>query len=132
MLYVIGKKYNSKKVGLYRNGGLAVFKNGSGPTSEKIKKHLQSLFKQKGLQIIIERNLKFLNYLDLTFNLNDGSYRPYRKLNDGAHYIHVQLDHPSCITKQLPRSIEKWLSMLPLSNDISLYNGICKITSKKR
>ena len=77
MLYLIGKKYDSKNIGLYRDDGLAVFKNGSGPASEKIKKQLQSLFKQISLQIIIECNLKVVNYLDVTFNLIDGSYRPY-------------------------------------------------------
>ena len=57
MLHLIGKKYDSKNIGLYRDGGLAVFKNVSGPASEKIKEHLQYLFKQKSLQIIIECNL---------------------------------------------------------------------------
>ena len=83
-----GKKYNSKNYGLYRDGGLAVFKNVSRP----------SLFYQKGFQIIIECNLKIVNYLDATFNLNDGSYQTYRKPNDEARYIHFQLDHPPSIT----------------------------------
>ena len=110
MLYLIGKKYDSNNTGLYRDGGLAVLKNVSGPASEKIKKHSQYLFKQKGLQIIVEHHLKVVNYLDATFNLIDGSYRPYRKPNDETHYIHIQSDHPPSITKQLPRSIEKRLS----------------------
>ena len=118
MLYLIGKKYDSKNIGLYRDDGLAIFKNVSGPASEKIKKQLQSLFKQKGMQIIIECNLKIVNYLGVTFNLNDGSYRPYRKPNDETHYIHIQSDHPPSISKQLPRSIEKRLSQLSSSKDI--------------
>ena len=40
MLYLIGKKFNSKNIGLYRDDRLAVFKNVSGPASEKIKKQL--------------------------------------------------------------------------------------------
>ena len=116
MLYLFGKKYDSKNIVLYRDDGLAVFKNVSGPASEKIKK--QYLFKQKGLQIIIERNLKVVNFLDVTFNLNDGSYRPYRKPNDETHYIHIQSDHPPSITKQLPRSIKKRLRQLSSSKDI--------------
>ena len=70
------------------------------------------------MQIIIECNLKVVNYLDATFNQNDGSYRPYRKPNDVTHYIHIQSDHPPSITKQLPRSIEKHLSQLSSSKDI--------------
>ena len=83
-----GKKYNSKNYGLYRDGGLAVLKNVSRP----------SLFYQKGFQRIIECNLKIVNYLDATFNLNDGSYQTYRQPNDEARYNHFQLDHPPSIT----------------------------------
>ena len=59
------------------------------------------MFKQKGLQIIIECNLNVVNYFYVTFNLKDGSYRPYRKANEETHYIHIQLDHPPSITKHL-------------------------------
>ena len=62
--------------------------------------------------------MKIANYLDVRFNLNDGSYRPYRKPNDETHYIHIQPDHPSYITKQFPRSIEKRLSYLSSSKYI--------------
>ena len=75
------------------------------------------MFKQKRLQIIIEFNLKVVNYLDVKFNLNDHSYRPYRKPNDQIHYIHIQSDHPLSITTQLPRSTEKRLSQLSSSKD---------------
>ena len=110
MLCLIGKKYDSKNIGLYRDDGLAVFKNVSGPASEKIKKQLQSLVKQKGLQIIIECKLKVKTYIDVTFNLNHHSYQSYQKPNDETNYIHTQSDHPLSITNQLPRSIEKRLS----------------------
>ena len=45
MLYLMGKKYDSKHIGLY--DGLAAFKNVSRPASEKMKKQLQSLLKQR-------------------------------------------------------------------------------------
>ena len=89
MLYLIGKKYDSKNIGLYRNDGLAAFKNVSGPASEKIKKQVPSFLKQKGPQIIIDCYLKVVNYLDVIFNLNGGSYRPHREPNDEIHYIHI-------------------------------------------
>ena len=38
MLHLKGKKYDSKNIGLYRDDGLAVFKNVSEPASEKEKK----------------------------------------------------------------------------------------------
>ena len=67
---------------------------------------------------MIECNLKVVNYLDVTVNLNDGSYRPYRKPNEETRYIHIQSDHPPSVTKYLPRSIEKRLSQLLSYKDI--------------
>ena len=118
MLYLIGKKYKSKNIGLCIDDGLVILKIVSEPASEMIEKHLQYLFKQKGLQIIIECNLKVVNYLDVTFNLNDGSYRSHRKPNDETHYIHIQSDHPPSITKQFPQPIKKFLSQLSSSKEI--------------
>ena len=40
MLYLIGKKYDSKNIGLYGDNGLATFKTVGGLASEKIKKQL--------------------------------------------------------------------------------------------
>ena len=54
-------------------------KNMSGPQNEKIKKKLQKIFKDKGLEIVIRCNMKVVDYLDITFNLEDGSYHPYKK-----------------------------------------------------
>ena len=118
MLSLIGNKYNPNNIGLYRDDGLAVFKNTSGPQSEKIKKTFQKMFKNKGLDIIINCNMKIVNYLDVTLNLNDGSYRPYKKPNDETNYIHVNSDHPPSILKQLPVSIQKWLSSLSSSKEM--------------
>ena len=36
MLYLIGKKYDSKYIGVYREDGLAVFKSVNGPASAKV------------------------------------------------------------------------------------------------
>ena len=121
MLSLIGNRYNPNNIGLYRDDGLAVFKNTSGPQSEKIKKTFQRMFENKGLDIIINFNMEIVNYLDVTLNLNDGSYRPYKKPNEETNYIHVNSDHPPpppSILKQLPKSIEKRLSSLSSSKEI--------------
>ena len=106
----ISEKYNKNNVGLYRDDGLAVFKNISGPESERIKKNFQSLFKKYGLEIIIECNKKVVDYLDVTFNLKDGTYKPYHKPGNKITYINVQSNHPPNIIKQLPKTIEQRLS----------------------
>ena len=57
------------------------------------------MFKNKGLDIIINCNMKIVNYLDVTLNLKDGSYRPYKKPNEETNYIHVNSDHPPILFK---------------------------------
>ena len=86
--------------------------------SRKTQEKASKVFKEKDLDIIIECNLKITNYLDITLNLNDGSYRPYRKPNEETDYIHIISDHPPSIIKEIPRSIEKRLSILSSSKDI--------------
>ena len=61
LLSLLGDKYNKKDIGLYRDDGLAVFKNISGPEAEKIKKDLQNIFKNIGLEIVIASNM-VVNY----------------------------------------------------------------------
>ena len=118
MLLLLSKQINKNHIGLYRDGGLAILKNTSGPEAEKLKKKFQKLFKEKYLDIIVQCNLKITNYLDITLNLNDDSYRPYRKLNEETNYIHINSDHPPSLIKKLPRSIEKRLSILSSYKDI--------------
>ena len=62
--------------------------------------------------------MKVVNYLDVTLNLNDGSYRPYHKPNDEIMYVHRESDHPPAIIKQLPFSIESRLCSISSSKEI--------------
>ena len=39
-LYKLSLKYNKNSIGLYRDDGLAIFKNISGPKSEKVEKDI--------------------------------------------------------------------------------------------
>ena len=57
------------------------------------------MFKNKGLDIIINCNIKIVNYLDVTLNLNDGSYRPYKKPNEETNYIQ-NTKHYNCLQKE--------------------------------
>ena len=76
ILSLLSKHINKNHIRLYRDDGLAILKNASNPEAQKLKRKFQKLFKEKGLDIIIECNLKITNYLDITLNLNNGSYQP--------------------------------------------------------
>ena len=72
--------------------------------------YIIKLFKEIGFKIVIETNLKIVNFLDVTFNLTNNTYRPYRKPNYKLLYIHTSSNHPPQIIKHLPDLIEERLS----------------------
>ena len=74
---------------------------------ERIKKSLQKTFKDFVLEIVAESNLRIANYLDVTLNSNDGSFRPCDKPDDIIQYINKEFNHPPNLIKHLPASIEK-------------------------
>ena len=51
-----------------------------------------------------------MDFLDITLNLQNGTYHPYKKPNDKLLYIHSSSNHPPQILKQLPNSIPERLS----------------------
>ena len=106
MLNVLSKKYNTNDFGLYRHEGLEVLKNKSGIQSKQVKKNIQKIFKKLGLDIIIQCNMKVVNYLDVIFNLNDGTYKPYTKPNNEIKCIRNNSNHPPSVIRQIPLSIE--------------------------
>ena len=64
------------------------------------------------LKITAEANLHAVNFLDVTFDLDNGKFKPYRKPNDDPLYINRHSNHPPSIIKQLPTSINKRISAL--------------------
>ena len=90
-----------------------VLKNKSGPQSEQVKKNIQKIFKKHGLDIIIQCNMKVVNYLDVTFNL-----KSYTKPNNETKYIHKDSNHPPSVIRQIPLSIESRLFTLSFNEKI--------------
>ena len=54
MLHKLSTQYDKHDIGLYRYDGLAMFKNISGPESERMKKNFKPIFKENGSEIIID------------------------------------------------------------------------------
>ena len=118
MLNLLSKKYNENDFGLYRDDGLTALKNKSRSQSEHVGKNIQKIFTEHGLDIIIQCNTKIFNYLDVTFNLNDGTYRPYTKPNNEIKYIHKNSNHLPSVIRQIPLSIESRSSTLSFNEKI--------------
>ena len=55
----------------------------------KIRKLIIKIFKDVGFKIKIKTDLKIVDFLDITLNLNKGTYSPYKKPNDKILYINT-------------------------------------------
>ena len=94
-------------IGVYRDDGLAISRR-----TENIKKHIYCVFNQNGLRITIEANKQIINFLDVTFNLNNNPHQPFTKPNTILQYVHHKSNHPPITTKNTPAGIDKRLSSL--------------------
>ena len=118
MLNVLSRKYNKNDFGLCGDDGLTVLKNKNGSQSEQVQKSIQKIFKERGLDNIIQCNMKIVNYLDVIFNLNDGIYKPYTKPNNKIKYIQKDSNHPPSSICQIPLLIKSRLSTLSYNGKI--------------
>ena len=110
-------------IGLYRDDGLAIIRNASGPEMERTRKKVIAIFKTHGLKVTADTNLFQTDFLDATFDLNSGKFWPYRKPNDSPLYINTRSNHPPSITKQLPHMINNRIAQLSCDRE-SFNNAI--------
>ena len=104
---------------------MGIFQNIPKTEIERKKKQIVKVFKDCGLSITIKCNLKSEDFLDITFDLLNEIYKPYRKPNNKPLYINKHSNHPPNILKQLPKSIEKRIS--ETSSNIDVFNRSIKI-----
>ena len=112
-LYVqskLEKIFPKSNFGLYRDDGLALLRNLNRQQSDKVRKKIIGVFKDIGFSLEIETNLKEVDFLDVSLNLSNGTYHPYKKPNARLLSIHSLSNHlPNSIT-QIPNSIQERLS----------------------
>ena len=82
--------------------GLVVINTRSGRLFDKERKEITAVFDNLGLKIAALTNKHRTNFLDLTFDLNNGTYKPCRKPNDEPLYINQSSNHPPPILRELP------------------------------
>merc|ERR1711873_160545 len=104
-------------IGLYRDDGLAA--SPARPRQvEILKKKICQVFAKNGLRVTIEANLKVVNFLDVTFDLNNDVYKPYMKDNYSPVYVNKQSNHPPLILKNIPLGVNRRLSKISANKDI--------------
>ena len=112
-IYILSRLSNiidKNDCGLYRDDSLLVLRNVNRQKIDRIRKKVIQLFKDSGFLIDIKTNLKIVNFLDITFNLKNGTFKPYKKPNNSLLYIKKSSNHLPQIIKQLPKIISDRLS----------------------
>ena len=116
LLSLLTSKLNCD-IGLYRDDGLAACE-APPRTIEKIKKQICAIFKSQNLKITIDANKKVVDFLDITFNIENNTYKPYTKPSNKIMYINSKSNHPPCIIKNLPESINRRLNTISSNKDM--------------
>ena len=70
---------------------MLVFRNKSVTQLKKLQKSSQKSFKDFGLKIVAESNLRIVIYLDVILNLNGNSFTPYHKPYEIIQYINKDI-----------------------------------------
>ena len=69
-------------MGLYRDNGLVLFNYINSQKTEKIRKKIVRVLKVNGFNFAIVTNLVEVDFLDVIFNLGNGSYKSSKKSNN--------------------------------------------------
>ena len=93
-------------------GMMAVFKNMKARSADKAQRVFCKILGDLGLKINVQRNMKIVNFLDVTLNLSTGKYYPFRKPDNNPLYINAKSNHPPSIVRQIPASISTRVSSL--------------------
>ena len=73
----------------------------SGPAADKMRKEMIQLFKNHGLSVTVETHLHLTDFLDVTFDLKNDKFYPYRKPNDTPLYINTKSNNHELLVKHL-------------------------------
>ena len=72
------------------------------------------MFRSNGFKNTIDANKKIL----MTFNLTNGSYKPYMKPKNKMSYVHQQRNYSQTLLKNIARDINKRLSNISSSKEV--------------
>ena len=96
---------------LYRDDGLAST-SATPKMVETIKKKISEIFRKNKLEVTIDANLKTVDFLDITMDLQNDTFQPFTKPNTVSLYIDCQSNHPPSVLRNIPDAINKRLSKI--------------------
>lgn len=104
--------------GLYRDDVLFLVRYPTPRQLDIYKKNRHKLFKEYGVSIKINEEHSIENYLDVTFDLLEGTYKPYHKPNENLKYLSAFSNHPGTIKLGLIGGLSKRISRISANEEI--------------
>ena len=120
-IYLLSQLYtiiSKKNCWLYRDDGLMIQEHIYCQQIDQLLKKIINVFKKTGFKIDIETKLKIANFLDLTFNLINGSQKLDKKPNDTLLYLNKNSTHPPQVIKKLQKTINDRLCRNPSDAEV--------------
>ena len=102
-------RIDKQQIGIYRDDGLMLVR-GSKRELDRLRKKMEQLFATFGLKITTETGMKSTDFLDVTLDLDEGTFKPFRKDEQLPVYVNKRSNHPSSITRNIPAMIERRVS----------------------
>ena len=107
-------------IALYRDDLILVTRK-HGKIINEVKSKLTKIFKSEDLILCEWTEGTEQNYLDIDFDLNENTYKPYKKEQDNSKYVAAHSDHPKAVLKSIPSIVESRIRML-CSNE-TIFSG---------
>ena len=86
--------------------------------AEKLGQEISRIFNSYNLKITTNINHKIVDFLDVSFDLDSGVFKPFMKENNKILYVNKESNHPPAVTKNLPAGVNKRLSNISASEQI--------------
>ena len=112
ILDTLGRIVNSQQVGLYWDDGIVYIPDSNGPKTASIQKKIIRAFTLLGFRIQIASNFKIVDFLDVTLNLNNGTFKPFSKNDSASRYINISSNHPRSVLRQIPNAVNQRINKL--------------------
>ena len=118
ILNILTRIISPEQLGLYHDDSLIYIPNSNGPISSSIQKKIIRTFKFLGFKIEVSSNNKIVNFLDVTLDLSNNSYKPFIKTDQHPSYINVNSNHPKNIIKKVPKAVNWRICKLSVNEKI--------------
>ena len=103
--------------GLFRDDGLGVTKL-TPRQQKKLKQEIINIFKKNDLKIVIETNVKIVDFLDVLLDLSSDTYKPFMKPGDKPKYVNCLSNHPPTTIKSIPQGINNRLNSISATKEV--------------